>query len=169
MMFWTDEPLEGVAFDVQDHTRRTGTRGSVHMGRWSVRTSMGLKSPLDGRWDGKGRIGFVTSPCTEKKRDALIRTFWHRSWLVGISPWQMGRGPWWTGHHQWCWTTSRACGSHDGLDGHVWHVAGAPGGATFCSLDGYCALKGPTSPLRGLTSLFFCSLLAFRHVKVTND
>ena len=33
MMSWTDEPLEGVAFDVQDHTRRTGTRGSVHMGR----------------------------------------------------------------------------------------------------------------------------------------
>jgi hypothetical protein len=33
MMFWTDEPLEGVAFDVQDHARRTGTRGSVHMGR----------------------------------------------------------------------------------------------------------------------------------------
>jgi hypothetical protein len=29
----TDEPLEGVAFDVQDHARRTGTRGSVHMGR----------------------------------------------------------------------------------------------------------------------------------------
>ena len=28
----------------------------------------------------------VLSPCTEKKRDALIRTFWHRSWLVGISP-----------------------------------------------------------------------------------
>ena len=50
---------------------------------------MGLKSPLDGRWDGRGRTGFVTSPCTEKKRDALIRTFWHRSWLMGISPWQM--------------------------------------------------------------------------------
>jgi hypothetical protein len=30
---WTDEPMEGVAFDVQDHARRTGTRGSVHMGR----------------------------------------------------------------------------------------------------------------------------------------
>jgi hypothetical protein len=33
MMSRTDEPLEGVAFDVQDHARRTGTRGSVHMGR----------------------------------------------------------------------------------------------------------------------------------------
>ena len=29
----TDEPMEGVVFDVQDHTQRTGTRGPVHMGR----------------------------------------------------------------------------------------------------------------------------------------
>jgi hypothetical protein len=33
MMSRTDETLEGVVFDVQDHTRRTGTRGSMHMGR----------------------------------------------------------------------------------------------------------------------------------------
>jgi hypothetical protein len=62
---------------------------------------------------------FVTSPCTEKKKDALIRTFWHRS-----SPW--GSAP-----CRWDvdlvdqdatragWTTSRARGSHVGL---VWHV-----------------------------------------------
>jgi hypothetical protein len=55
MMSRTNEPLEGVAFDVQDHTGRTGTRGSVHMGRSLARTSMGLKSPSDGRWDGRGR------------------------------------------------------------------------------------------------------------------
>jgi hypothetical protein len=33
MMSRTDEPLEDVVFDVQDHARRTGNRGSVHMGR----------------------------------------------------------------------------------------------------------------------------------------
>jgi hypothetical protein len=27
-----DEPMEGEVFDVQDHTRRTGTSGPVHMG-----------------------------------------------------------------------------------------------------------------------------------------
>jgi hypothetical protein len=53
---------------------------------------MGLKSPSDGRWDGRGRTGFVTSPCTEKKRDALIRTFWHRSWLMGDQP--LADGTW---------------------------------------------------------------------------
>jgi hypothetical protein len=42
---------------------------------------------------------FVTSPCTEKKKDALIRTFWHRSWPMGISPWQMDVDQL-TGRHQ---------------------------------------------------------------------
>jgi hypothetical protein len=50
---------------------------------------MGLKSPSDGRWDGRGRTGLVMSPCTEKKRDALIRTFWQRPWHMGISPLQL--------------------------------------------------------------------------------
>jgi hypothetical protein len=34
---------------------------------------------------------------------------------------------------------------------HVWHDAGAPGGATFHSFGVYHALRGPTSPFRGLT------------------
>jgi hypothetical protein len=51
----TNEPMEGVVFDVQDHTRRTGTSGPVHMGIILVWTSMGLKSPSDGCWDGGGR------------------------------------------------------------------------------------------------------------------
>jgi hypothetical protein len=29
---------------------------------------------------------FVMSPCTEEKKDALIRTFWHRSGLWGSAP-----------------------------------------------------------------------------------
>ena len=40
---------------------------------------------------------------------------------------------------------------HVGLDWHVGQVAEALGGATSCSFDGYRALKGPTSPFRGLT------------------
>jgi hypothetical protein len=36
---------------------------------------MGLKSPSDGLlgWQRQDRV--VTSPCTKKKKDALIRTF----------------------------------------------------------------------------------------------
>jgi hypothetical protein len=55
MMSRTDEPLEGVVFDVHDHARRTGTRGSVHMGRGLAWTSMGLKSSSGGCLDGRGR------------------------------------------------------------------------------------------------------------------
>jgi hypothetical protein len=53
---------------------------------------MGLKSPSDGRWDGRGRTGFMTSPYTEEKRDALIRTF-------GID-----RGLWGSAPGRWTWT-----------------------------------------------------------------
>jgi hypothetical protein len=33
MISRTDEPMEGIVLDVKDHTRRTGARGPVHMGR----------------------------------------------------------------------------------------------------------------------------------------
>jgi hypothetical protein len=49
------------------------------------------------------------------------------------------------------WTISRGRGSLDMLVWHVWHDAGGPGGATFHSFGGYHALRGPTSPFRGLT------------------
>ena len=78
---------------------------------------MGLKSPSDGRWDGRCRTGLMMSPCTEKKRDALIRTFWHRSWLVGISPWQMDVDHDGQDATSDDWTTSRARGSLVGLFG----------------------------------------------------
>ena len=51
----TNEPMEGEFFDVQDHTRRTGTSGPVHMEISLARISMGLKSPSDGCWDGRER------------------------------------------------------------------------------------------------------------------
>jgi hypothetical protein len=44
----TDEPMEGVAFDVQDHARRTGTIWTGTHGEMISSTSMGLKSPPDG-------------------------------------------------------------------------------------------------------------------------
>jgi len=89
MMSRTDEPLEGVAFDVQDHTQRTGTRGLVHMGRWLVRTSMGLKSPSDGRWDGRGRTVVWRALAQRGRRTPSSGRFWHRLWPMVISPWQM--------------------------------------------------------------------------------
>jgi hypothetical protein len=52
---------------------------------------MGLKSPSDGRWDGRGRTGFMMSPYTEEKKDALTRTFGIDHGLWGSAP---GRWTW---------------------------------------------------------------------------
>jgi hypothetical protein len=47
-----------------------------------------------------------------------------------------------------CWTFSRACGNVLGFCGHVWQVAGAPGGATSCSVDDdYFPKRANVSPL----------------------
>jgi hypothetical protein len=32
---------------------------------------------------------FCDEPMHREKKNALIRTFWHRPWHMGISPWQM--------------------------------------------------------------------------------
>jgi hypothetical protein len=48
MILVTNEPMEGVVFDVQDHARRTGTTWTGTHGEMISSTSMGLKIPLDG-------------------------------------------------------------------------------------------------------------------------
>ena len=153
MMFWTNEPLEGVAFDVQDHARRTGTRGSVHMGRWSVRTSMGLKNPPDGRWDGRGRTDVWWAHAQRRRRSPSSGCLWHR--FVGNSPWQVDVDHDGQDVTSDDWTFSRARGSFDLLVWHVWHDVGGPGGATFHLFGDYLAQRGLTSHLRGLTSCLF--------------
>jgi hypothetical protein len=35
---------------------------------------MGLKSPSDGRWDGRCRTGFYDEPMHREEKNALIRT-----------------------------------------------------------------------------------------------
>jgi hypothetical protein len=60
-------------------------------------------------WQRQDRV--VTSPCTEKKKDALIRTFWQRPGLWGSAPgrWDMDLDG--QDATSASWTTSRACGS----------------------------------------------------------
>jgi hypothetical protein len=47
------------------------------------------------------------------------------------------------------WTFSGACGSVLRSFWHVWQLAGALEGPTFCLLDVDLAQKGPTSPSKG--------------------
>ena len=167
MISKTDEPMEGVVFDVQDHARRTGTRGSVHMGRWLARTSMGLKSPSDGYWDGRGRTTSWWALAWRRQKDALTRTLWQRFDLGGINPciWDDGfdgqdatqgmLDDFWSMWHR------------AGTIWHMWQVAGAPEGPTFCFLDADYALKGPTSPSEGPDVSLFSSFLTFLAFNVT--
>jgi len=48
MMSRTDEPMEGVVFDVQDHALRTGTRGSGAHGEMISSDHHGAEEPI--RW-----------------------------------------------------------------------------------------------------------------------
>ena len=149
MIHVTNKPMEGEVFDVQDHARRTGTVGPVHMGRWLVQTSMELKSPSNGCWDpitGRDRIvlGWVFAP--EKKKDVSSRTLW-------LSPAQRG------------WPTSGGTSPFDGLGRHlratdvtfsVWQFDRAAGtcgrvwrpkeGQRFVIYDGFCPKKGQRLP-----------------------
>jgi hypothetical protein len=95
-------------------------------------------------WQRQDRV--MTSPCMEKKKDALIRTFWQRFDLWGSAPADgmmalMDRTPPRTRLDVF-WSRWQCVG----LVWHTWQVAGAPEGPTFCLLDDDYALKGPTSP-----------------------
>ena len=68
MISRTDEPMEGVFFDVQDHTRWTGTSGLIHMGIWLAQISMGLKNPLDGCLHGRDMTTLWWAIAWEERR-----------------------------------------------------------------------------------------------------
>ena len=56
-----------------------------------------------------------------------------------------------------------------GLVWHMWQVAEAPRGPTFCLLDADDALKGATSPSEGPGVSLFSSFLTFLAFNVTNN
>jgi len=85
-------------------------------------------------------------------QDVLTETM-----AYGDQPLTVGRWPSGSGRHQDRMDDFQGVWQHVRLDWHVWQVVGALGGATSCSADGYWALKGPTSPFRGLTPCIFCS------------
>jgi hypothetical protein len=160
MMSRTDEPLEGVVFDVQDHARRTGTRGSVHMGRWLARTSMGLKSPPDGRWDGRGRTGLWRALAQRRRRTPSLGRFGRDlaygdqpftdgtlTLMIRTPPGQLGR---FLEHVAACWASlARVAGCRSPRRGNV-------------LLTGWCLCpnRANVSPL-GAWRLIISSVLAF--------
>ena len=80
---------------------------------------------------------------------------------MGISPWQVD-----VGHDGQDVTIDagrffRARGSFLRLVWHVWDDTGAPGGGTFCSFGVCHALRGLTSPFKGLDVFIFLLILTF--------
>ena len=51
----TDEPMEGVVFDVQDHSRQISTRGSGAHGEMISSDLHGAEEPIRWLLDGRGR------------------------------------------------------------------------------------------------------------------
>ena len=70
---------------------------------------------MDVGWQRQDSL--VTSPCTEKKKDALIRTFWQTPWHMGISPLQVDVDLVDQDATRAGWTISRAFGNMLGLIG----------------------------------------------------
>ena len=86
MIPMTNKPTEGEVFDVQDHTRRTGTSWTGTHGEMISSDLHGAEEPIRWLlgWQRQDRV--MTSPCMEKKKDALIRTLWQRLTYGGSAP-----------------------------------------------------------------------------------
>jgi hypothetical protein len=66
----TDEPMEGVVFDVQDHTRRTGTHGDM------INSDLhGAEEPIRWLLGWQRQDNVVMSHCMRRK-DVPPRIFW---------------------------------------------------------------------------------------------
>jgi hypothetical protein len=127
-----------------DRYQRIGAHGEMissdlHGAEEPIRWSLG--------WQRQDKV--MMSPCMEKKKDTLIRTFWQIFDLWGSTPADgmmalMDRTPPRTG-----WTFSGADGSVLGLFGTYGRLQEPQEGPTFCLLDDDDALKGPTSPSEG--------------------
>ena len=161
MMSRTDEPLEGVVFDVQDHARRTGTRESVHMGRWLARTSMGMESPSDGCWDDRGMTEWWWAPAWRRRRTPSSGRF-GRDLTYGDQPLAdgtmalMDRTP-----PRTSWTFSRADGSVLGLFGTHSRLQEPQRGQRLACWMMIMPWKGQRLPYRGLTPHFLAHFWHF--------
>ena len=142
--------------------------GQVHMGRWLVQTSMGLKSPSDGCWDpirGRDRTVIGQAFAQEKKENVFIQDA-----LAEPSP----RG---LTHCRWnvslCWprTSSRDPWRHlqrvAALQGSLARVAefGGPERANVCLIVLRFALKRANVSLKGARCLAYCSFRVYLAVK----
>jgi hypothetical protein len=87
MISRTDEPMEGVVFDVQDHTRRTGARGPVHMGMISSDLH-GAEEPIRWLLGWQRQDNVMMSPCMKKTEGRPYQDTLAEIDLGGITPYR---------------------------------------------------------------------------------
>jgi hypothetical protein len=66
MMSKTDEPMEGIVFDVQDHARRTGTRGPSTHGEMISSALHGAEEPIRWLLGWQRQDNIMMIPCMKK-------------------------------------------------------------------------------------------------------
>ena len=147
-----------------DRYQRTGTHGEMissdlHGAEEPTRRLLG--------WQRQDNV--ETNPCIKKKMDVLIQDTLAEPGLGG-SP---------TADEMMTFDGQDATQDRldvfwsrwqcSGLVWHMWQVAGAPRGPTFCLLDVDNALKGPTSPSEGPDVSLFSSFLTLLAFNVTNN
>jgi hypothetical protein len=78
-----DEPMEGVVFDVQDHTRRTGYQWTCTHGDMISSDLHGAEEPIRWLLGWQRQDNVVMSPCMKKKKDVLAQDALAESGLGG--------------------------------------------------------------------------------------
>jgi hypothetical protein len=101
-------------------------------------------------WQRQDRV--VTSPCTEKKKDALIRTFWQRPSLWGSTPYRWDIDLDDQDATRVAWTISGACGSVLGFFGTCGRLQEPQEGQRLAQWMMIMPQQGQRLPFRGLTS-----------------
>jgi hypothetical protein len=101
-------------------------------------------------WQRQDRV--VISPCTEKKKDAHIRTFWQRSglWDQPLCRWDVDLDG--QDVTMACWTFSGACGSVLGFLGTCGRLQEPQEGQRLAQWMMIMPQQCQRLPFRGLTS-----------------
>jgi hypothetical protein len=115
---------------------------------------MGLKSPLDGCWDGRGRTELWRALAQRRRRTPSSGRLWQRFDPWGSAPcrWDDGLGD--QNATRASWTISGACGSVLGLFGTCDRLQEPQRGQRFAPWMLIMPKKGQRLPSRGLTSPF---------------
>jgi hypothetical protein len=159
----TNEPMEGVVFDVQDYARQKGTIWTDTHGEMISSDLHGIEEPirwlLRPHWGGRDRTVFVRGFAPEKKRTFHQRHF-GRARPRGNDPFSVERWPWKAQNVPTLTMTSSSFMDISEADWVAVACWRGPWGANVLLLDVSSALKRASASLEG-DFTFFTTQLGF--------